>query len=117
MDLTTDIESSGTVAPTLVFLFYELAINPQRAAELRAEVSQVDIYDKRALQPLHCLNAWIDETMRLHPSVPTGGYRETGPEGMTVAGQFIPPYTTVAASRYSIGRRKLETRFMHGAQY
>ena len=74
--------------------------------KLRAEVDNVDLYDPRALQGLDHLNGCINEILRLHPSVPTGGYRETPPEGVMIAGRFIPGNTTVVAPRYTIGRRE-----------
>ena len=42
----------------------------------------------------------------MHPPVPSGGYRETPPDGLTVAGHYIPGLTTVVAPRYTLGRRK-----------
>ena len=51
------------------------------------------------------LNACIEETLRLYPVLPSAGARQTKERGITVAGHYIPPYTTVIAPRYSIGRR------------
>lgn len=103
------------MAPTLVFLFYELARNPAEANALHAEVSGVDINDSAALQDLPHLNGVINETLRLHPPVPSGGYRETPSQGITVAGQYIPGHTTIVAPRYTIGR--LESCFEQAEQF
>lgn len=89
----------------MVFLFYELALHPDQAEKLHAELLSIDIHDRKALQALPHLNGCIQETLRLHPPVPSGGYRETPPEGITVAGQYIPGHTTIVSPRYSLGRR------------
>lgn len=44
--------------------------------------------------------------MRYHPVVPTGGLRDTPPEGMTIGGTFIPGNTTIVAPRYILFRCK-----------
>lgn len=109
------IAGSDTVAPTLVFLFYELALHPDQAEKLHAELLSVDIHDRKSLQALPHLNGFIQETLRLHPPVPSGGYRQTPPEGITVAGQYIPGYTTIVSPRYSLGR--LESCFQKPLQF
>lgn len=98
---------SDTVASTLIYLFRCLALQPAHAEILRKESLGVDIYDPRALASLDHLNGVINEILRLFPSVPTGGYRETPPEGVVIAGRFIPGNITVVAPRYTIGRCKL----------
>ena len=91
----------------MVYAFYELAMNPTAQENLRAELDTVEsIVDLEALQRLPYLEAVINETLRLHSVVPTGGIRQTADEGITVAGQYIPPHTTIVAPRYSISQRK-----------
>jgi tryprostatin B 6-hydroxylase len=102
--LTSDL--SDTVAPTLVFAIYQLALNPDKAEKLHQEVKDVSIKDLATLKKLPYLNAVIMETLRLHPAVPTGGNRDTPPEGMMIDGTFIPGNTTIVAPRYVLGRRK-----------
>lgn len=102
--LTSDL--SDTVAPTLVFAIYQLALNPDKAEKLYQEVKDVSIRDLATLKKLPYLNAVIMETLRLHPAVPTGGNRDTPPEGMMIDGTFIPGNTTIVAPRYVLGRRK-----------
>jgi cytochrome P450 len=88
-------------------LFYRLATNPYHAKKVREEISSLtSIYDSQGLKGLTHMNGVINEVLRLHPSVPTGGYRETPPEGMHIAGTYIPGKTVLVAPRYTIGRRK-----------
>ena len=90
----------------MIYVFYRLALNPLYTDSLRVELDSLpSIHDAEALKSLGYLNGVINETLRLHPSVPTGGYRETPPHGMTIAGRYIPGNTTIVAPRYTIGRR------------
>ena len=74
---------------------------------LRDELLSVPSYtDIEMLLKLPILQSIISETLRLHPPVPTGGLRDTGPQGLTIEGQFIPPFTTVVVPRYNVARRK-----------
>ncbi|KAJ4294979.1 hypothetical protein N0V90_006987 [Kalmusia sp. IMI 367209] len=99
------VAGSDTVASTMTNLFYRLATYPHHAGKVRKEINSLtSIYDTQGLKNLEHLNGVINEILRLHPSVPTGGYRETPPEGMTVAGTYIPGRTVVIAPRYTIGR-------------
>ncbi|OJK01623.1 hypothetical protein ASPACDRAFT_26755 [Aspergillus aculeatus ATCC 16872] len=109
------IAGSDTVAPTLVFLFYELALHPEKAAKLYEELRKEDIADFKTLQRLPYLNAIIKETLRLHPAVPTGGYRDTPADGIVIDGTFIPGDTTLIAPRYSLSR--LESCYVNASKW
>ena len=98
------IAGSDTVAPTLVYIFYELAKIPEQQEKLYQELTSIAITDFKALQNLPHLNGVINEALRIHPPVPSVGYRETPLAGVTVAGTYIPGRTTIVAPRYSIGR-------------
>lgn len=90
----------------MVYLFYRLALEPKQAEKIREEIRSIDsIFDPQSLKSLDHLNGAINEILRLHPSVPTGGYRESPPQGVEIAGQFIPGNTTIVAPRYTMGRR------------
>ena len=79
--------------------------------QLQKELATLDdISDYSALQSLPYLNSLINETLRLHPAVPTGGLRNTPPEGITIAGRYIPGNITVAIPQYSLHRCKLNSK-------
>ncbi|KAI0380762.1 cytochrome P450 [Hypomontagnella monticulosa] len=103
------VAGSDTLASTLVYALFHLAKSPQYQEMLLSELRQQNILCSTApgasnLQSLPFLNALISETLRLHNPVPTGTPRITGPEGLTIAGRYIPPFTTVVAPRYHIAR-------------
>lgn len=98
--------ASDTVAPTLVFTFYELALHPHHQQKLYEEIRSVDIHDLFALRSLPHLNGVINESLRIHPPVPTGGYRQSSKDGMRIGGKYIPGNTTIVAPRYTLGKRE-----------
>lgn len=100
------IAGSDTVAFTLVYIFYYLAKDPAQITKLREEQDGVDLRDFRSLQKLPHLRGVINEVLRLHPAVPTGGFRETPPEGAEIGGKWIPGNTLICAPRWTIGKRK-----------
>ena len=65
-----------------------------------------DVQDFAILQKLPHLNGIINETLRLHPAVPTGGLRETPSGGAVICGRFVPGNIVVCAPRYTLSRRK-----------
>lgn len=98
---------SDTVASTLISIFYHLADDPSQMVKLRAELENVNsVPGLDALKSMAHLNGMINEALRLHPALPSGGFRETPPEGLTIAGHFIPGNVVVSAPRYSLGRRE-----------
>ena len=99
--------TSHTVATTLVYLFYSLAMNPYIQTKLRSELATIpSLFQTGSLKDLHYLEAVINETLRLYSVLPTGGIRQTGCEGVYIAGLYIPPYTMIVVPRYSISRCK-----------
>ncbi|KAF4629298.1 hypothetical protein G7Y89_g8848 [Cudoniella acicularis] len=102
--VTIIIAGSDTVAPTLVFIFYLLAIHQDQQDKLREALESVDIYDRKALRGVDHLTGVINESLRIHPPVPTGGYRQSPDDGMKLAGQYIPPRTTIVSPRYTLGK-------------
>jgi cytochrome P450 len=105
--LVLSTPNSDTLAPSLVFLLYHIARYPVLAQKLRAELQTAkNSTDPNTLQGLPFLNAFIHESLRLFPTTPTGGNRETPPEGIQIAGRYIPGDTTIVAPAYHIGRRE-----------
>lgn len=65
-------------------------------------MASADITNTKALSQLVLLNASIQEALRLYPVLPTGAPRQTGKDGIFVAGVFIPPHTVIVSPRFSI---------------
>ncbi|TGJ79166.1 hypothetical protein E0Z10_g9599 [Xylaria hypoxylon] len=101
---TVIVAGSGTVSVVLTFAFYHLARDPPQRDRLFKEIKDIDIYDRSQLQNCTNLNAFINETLRLYPPVPTGGNRTTPPTGVTINNEYIPGGVTIVAPKYSIHR-------------
>ncbi|KAI1336875.1 cytochrome P450 [Xylariaceae sp. FL0016] len=91
---------------TLFGVFTELAKQPNHATKIYEELQGVEVDDIKALTHLPHLNAFINESLRLYTSAPTGGARKTTEKGLSVAGRYIPPHTTIFAPKFSIMRRE-----------
>jgi tryprostatin B 6-hydroxylase len=109
---------SDTTASTFTFMFYHLARDTNMQEKLRKELVSLRESDRsfsfKSLQSADLLNAIINETLRLHPPVPSGALRLTPPEGIKIGETFIPGNTTVVAPSYSIGRRELTSNTAKG---
>ena len=97
---------SDTVAPTLVFLFYRLALDQTLQEKLYEEIAAVDVQDAKELESISFLNDSINETLRLHPAIPTQVTRHTPKEGLMVGDTWISGHTFIVAPRYTMGRRE-----------
>ncbi|PYH65784.1 cytochrome P450 [Aspergillus vadensis CBS 113365] len=82
------------------------SVDQRREQWLSGDTATLVVAGKDAvgLSKLSHLNGVINETLRLLPAVPTFGTRVTPPEGLTIAGTFIPGGTKICAPRYTIGR-------------
>lgn len=102
---------SDTTSSTLTHIFYHLAQDPQQVDKLRYEITpQIDSPEGIVpvkLQHLDHLNGIINETLRLHPPVPTAIPRLTPPEGIQIADVFVPGNITVWCPPYVVGRSTL----------
>lgn len=107
---STDTLSSDPTTVTLIGLFAELAKHPAHQDKIFDEVAEIDVTDLKKLSSLPHLNGVIKETLRLYPSLLSGGSRKTTENGAMIGGKFIPPHTTIVCPRYSINRRKLVCR-------
>lgn len=116
------VAGSDTTAATLTFLFYHLAIEPGLTSRLREEVetlcrkgdSDSGNIEHRHLQSAPLMNACINETLRLHPPVPSGLYRQTPPGGVYIGEEWIPGKTTIQIHLYSMARGKC---FSHHSRF
>lgn len=84
---------------------YRLARHQDWATKLHDEVSRNPSRDPVTLQSMTFLNAFINETLRLHPPVPSAGLRNTPAEGIMIGEKFVPGDVTVLVPNYSLGRR------------
>jgi cytochrome P450 len=117
------VAGSDSTSATLTHIIYELCRNPSHIARLREEMLALrnnhddalgDIPHKH-LQYLEHLNGVIYETLRLHPPVPTALQRLTPPEGLDIAGTYIPGNTTVWCPQYALGRS--EKAYVHAEAF
>ncbi|GKZ31072.1 hypothetical protein AbraIFM66950_011131 [Aspergillus brasiliensis] len=100
---TLVVAGSDTNAPTLTHLFYFLARYPEHTERIYQELQSLDSMDDVVgLPKLNHLNGAINEVMRPLPAVLTFGTRVTPPDGLTIAGTFIPGGTKICAPRYTI---------------
>ena len=65
-----------------------------------------NIKSDHQLKKLPHLNAFIHETMRVHPPVLDGLPRDTPAEGVTIDGRLIPGNVTCLAPFCTISKRK-----------
>ncbi|OHE92733.1 cytochrome P450 [Colletotrichum orchidophilum] len=104
------VAGSDTTAASLTCLFFELAQKPDVYRRLREEIddyfSQNAEPEHSALSKLPYLQACIDETLRLHPPVPSGVQRMTPPQGMDIDGTFIPGDTIIQVPTHTMFRGK-----------
>ncbi|KAI8286415.1 Cytochrome P450 monooxygenase [Colletotrichum sp. SAR11_57] len=99
------VAGSDTVAAVLSCLFMELARHPQEYKKLQKEVDEYfrehDKPEHAPLAKLRYLQACIDESLRLHPPVPSGVQRMTPPEGLQVDDVWLPGDTIVFVPSYT----------------
>lgn len=103
-------KSSDTTANALTCIIYDLALHPAYIDALRAELSPHISPDGEFLNEnivhLKLLNAIINETLRLHPAVPTQVSRETPQDGLVIDEVFVPGHTLIMCPQWVMSRRK-----------
>ncbi|KAF7513029.1 hypothetical protein GJ744_011295 [Endocarpon pusillum] len=104
------VAGSDTTAATLTTVMYELARRPDHISRLREEilpyVTKTGEIPHQRIQYLDHLNGVINETLRLHPPVPSSLQRKTPTEGIEIDGVYIPGNMTVFCPQYVIGRNE-----------
>jgi len=99
------IAGSDTVASTLVHVFYRLCRHGEAAKRLIDELRSLkQTPSQHALQELRYLGVFINETLRLHPAVPTGALRQAPAEGLHVSGRWIAPGTILCIPQRCLHR-------------
>ncbi|KAJ7137813.1 cytochrome P450 [Mycena epipterygia] len=104
------IAGSDTTSIALSCLMWFLLVDPEAYRRVQAEVDSIypdeeSLLDSTKHAELHFLTACLNETLRLHPPVPTNGPRQvTGRGGKLVSGRFIPENTQIYIPPYSIHR-------------
>ena len=101
------VAGSDTTATTLAFALYHLVQTPELVTRLREELAANSFIAPDQIEPytiahLAYLNALINETLRLHPPVPSGVFRDTSPEGLRWGDHFVPGDVTIITPQYAI---------------
>ncbi|KAJ7864745.1 cytochrome P450 [Mycena olivaceomarginata] len=116
------IAASDTTASTLSSFVWFLLSHPEYYRRVQLELDSVivdgdDPFDANKHQELHFLSACINETMRLHPPLPTNGTRQVplGQPGRHIAGRFIPEGTSIYSPAYALHRNP--AYFSHPDQF
>lgn len=104
------VAGSDTTAATLTHLFYHLADDPSLVQRLREELAtMVDSdgsIDHAKIVDAPFLNGAINESLRLHPPVPSGVFRLPPAEGILIKDTFVPGETTMRMPGYVMARGK-----------
>jgi tryprostatin B 6-hydroxylase len=105
------VAGSDTSAATLTYLFYHLALDPSQTEKLRAELKPLvtDGWSDKDIQHAKHLNAVINETLRLHPPVPSGVSRKTANEGLQIGDVYVPGNVHFVIPQYPMGRGKRQS--------
>lgn len=100
------VAGSDTTSATLTYLFYHLALDPSQQKKLREELRPLTKgeWTDKNIQHADHLNGAINESLRLHPPVPSGLYRQTPKEGTQVGDVFIPGGVAFFPPLYVMGR-------------
>ncbi|TVY35049.1 Cytochrome P450 monooxygenase [Lachnellula subtilissima] len=113
------VAGSDTTATTLTHIFYHLARSPKVSSALRKELeafyqpgSESEFKD---LQEAPYLNGVINESLRLHPPVPSGLQRQTPPEGITIGSTYVPGNVVISTPFWSMGR--LESCYKNAEEF
>ncbi|GAP88827.1 putative cytochrome P450 [Rosellinia necatrix] len=103
------IAGSDTSASALIHSFYELGRDANVVRKIREELEQHgirndDTFSITQLQYLEYLNAFINETLRMHPTNPGGLFRLTPPGGVKIGGHYLPGGVKVVNPHFSVLR-------------
>ena len=94
------------MAASLTHIFLELAYDPVLLRRLRQDLDELPTLTHDNLKTVKHLDAVINETLRMHPPVPSGTQRVTPPEGLDIGGEHIPGNIIVQVPSYTVFRGK-----------
>jgi tryprostatin B 6-hydroxylase len=102
------VAGSDTSAATFTYLFYHLAKDPAQLKKLRAELKPLTEgeWSDKDIQNAEHLNGAINETLRLHPPVPSGVSRKTAKDGLQIGDVYVPGNVHFVMPQYTMGRGK-----------
>lgn len=98
------IAGSDATAATLTHLFFQLAHDADLTRKLQEEFAALPSLAHDNLTKVALLDAVINETLRVHPPVPSGTQRVTPPEGLRIGDVHIPGNTIVQVPSYTVFR-------------
>lgn len=107
------IAGSDSVAATLTHIFFHLAHDARLVQALQGKFDSLPSLAHENLTKISLLDAVINETLRVHPPVPSGTQRMTPPEGMRVGDRHIPGNTIVQVPSYTVFRGMLPVFSYH----
>lgn len=108
------VAGSDTTAATLSYLFYHIASKKEWQDKLRKEIQDIRMSNKSTsqnvpdalLKDAPILNGMINETLRMNPPVPSGVFRKTPAEGVSIGETFVPGNTVIQMPMYVMSRCK-----------
>ncbi|OQE04404.1 hypothetical protein PENVUL_c033G10168 [Penicillium vulpinum] len=98
------VAGSDTTAATLTNLFFHLASDRTLYKTLQTELDSLPSLSHDKLVGVKLLDAVINETLRLHPAVPSGMQRLTPPEGITIGSTYVPGNVMVCTPLHTLFR-------------
>lgn len=101
------IAGSDATAATLTNVFFELAHDADLIKRLQAEFDALPDLAHDNVSKVALLDAVINETLRVHPPVPSGTQRVTPREGLRIGEVHIPGNTIVQVPSYTIFRGEM----------
>ncbi|KLJ09232.1 hypothetical protein EMPG_15340 [Blastomyces silverae] len=112
-DIAVEISNLGfaatdTTGTALLYLFWELARNPDLAERLRSELADLPVVDgviqHHSVSNLPFLDALISEGLRAYPPIPAGLLREAPIGGCTINGIYVPGGTVASTHAWTTHR-------------
>ncbi|KGO40744.1 Cytochrome P450 [Penicillium expansum] len=98
------VAGSDTTAATLTNIFFHLASDRTLYKALQTKLDALSSLSHDKLTGVKLLDAIINETLRLHPAVPSGTQRLTPPEGITIGNTYIPGNVMVCIPQHTLFR-------------